>query len=150
MCVSTTLPHLFGRFTAVIHGHADLVRTLQQLRAMCVALENGREIAADDALIPSDLVLRFRRELAEHFAVEEAEAYFGVVIDENPALEPQIEALKADHLTMLDAADVLCLLALDASRWASLSRPTRELTTRLERHERAESALLRELFGAKP
>jgi hypothetical protein len=76
--------------------------------------------------------------------------YFGVVVEEEPSLSTQIVGLKWEHMIMLHAADVLCELAKDRGRWLYLSAPTRELVAELERHEQAESKLLRNLFFAKP
>src|SRR5512134_3429091 len=45
-----TLPHLFGRFTAVMRDHADIGKTLGQMRAMCAALDGG-EVALPNELL---------------------------------------------------------------------------------------------------
>lgn len=140
-----TLPHLFGRFTAVMRDHADIGKTLGQMRAMCAALDGG-EVALPNELLPTRLTFRLHGELSEHFAREEDDAYFGTVIDEEPSLASKIDMLKAEHWSMLGAAQMLCSLAVDSARWLELSRGARELMAQLERHERAESALLRDMF----
>jgi hypothetical protein len=142
------LPSLFGRFTAIFQDHDSLGKTMRRLRFMCAALEPAREPLALE-LSPAALLSEFRAALAEHFAAEESEQYFGTVVDEAPDLGPQIDRLKAEHVMMLEAAKLLSDLARDQSRWAQLPAPTRELVAQLERHERAESTLLRELFSPK-
>jgi hypothetical protein len=149
MSQPATLPHLFGRFTAVMRDHADIGKTLTQLRAMCAALDGG-EAALPSELLPTVLTFRLYRELSEHFATEEADAYFGTVIDEEPSLASKIDALKAEHWSMLHTADLLCRMAVDTSRWPDLLREAAELMAQLERHERAESALLRDMFHVRP
>jgi hypothetical protein len=69
------------------------------------------------------------------------------VVDEAPALAPQIAGLEWEHMTMLRAADVLSRLAEDRARWPELVVRTRELVAQLERHERAESRLLGQFFS---
>ena len=139
------LPHLFGRFTVVMRGHADVGRTLQQVRAMCEALDSGLELLPEP-LTPSRLITRLQAELSEHFALEEAQGYFGTVVEEEPALTSAIEALCAEHRAMLLALEDLLTLVLERAAWARLPRPMRELIRQLELHERAEAALLHELF----
>lgn len=139
------LPDLFGRFTIVMRGHADVGRTLQQLRAMCGALESGQGLLPE-SLTPLRLITKLRDELSEHFGLEEAPGYFGIVVEEEPTLESAIEALCAEHRVMLRALEELLALAPDRATWARLPGPILELVRQLELHERAEAALLRELF----
>jgi hypothetical protein len=113
---------------------------------MCGAIDNGRQPLPAE-LSPDVLILDLRVHLGVHFAAEEADEYFGTVIDEAPSLAPEIAGLKWEHLTMLKAADVLCGVARDRTRWSDLPGPTRELIAQLERHERNESRLLRGLFS---
>lgn len=140
------LPSLFGRFTAIFQDHDQLAKTLRRLRLMCGAIDDSRQSLPDE-LAPDVLIFDLRAHLGVHFAAEEAEEYFGTVIDEAPSLAPEIAKLKWEHLTMLKAADVLCGVARDRARWSDLPGPTRELIAQLERHERGESQLLRGLFS---
>lgn len=140
------LPSLFGRFNAIFRDHDHLAKTLRHLRAMCAALED-RESPLPDTLVPDVLIIALREDLGEHFAAEETDDYFGTVVEEAPSLAPEIAGLKWEHMTMLRAADVLCGLAREPARWHQLAAPTRELIGQLERHERAESRLLRSLFS---
>ncbi len=139
------LPHLFGRFTLVMRGHADVGRTLQQLRAMCEALESEPP-RLSDPLMPLRLITKLRNELSEHFALEEAQGYFGTVVEEEPALASAIAALCTEHQVMLFALEELLALVPDRAAWPRLPGPVRELVRQLELHERAEAALLHELF----
>lgn len=140
------LPSMFGRFTAIFRDHDHLATTLRRLRLMCAALEDDPH-ALPAELGPNLLIVELRADLAEHFAAEETDQYFGTVVDEAPALAPDIARLKSEHVTMLRAAEVLCDLARDRARWSRLPAPTRELIGQLERHEHAESKLLRSLFS---
>jgi hypothetical protein len=141
------LPSLFGRFTAILRDHDHLAQTLRELRVMCAAIADGRD-ALPSELTPARLIGELRDDLAEHFEAEESDDYFGVVVDEEPELTSQIAALKWEHLAMLRAVDALVRLAEDRSRWPQLPSPTRDLISQLERHERAESVLLRNLFSS--
>ena len=142
------LPSLFGRFNAIFRDHDHLAKTLRRLRSMCAAVESGKDPLPTE-LTPSHLILELRRDLGEHFAAEETDAYFGTVVDEAPALGSEIAALKWEHLAMLRSADALCEMARDSAKWSQLPLPTRELIEQLERHERAESKLLRSLFSGR-
>jgi hypothetical protein len=148
MAQSAPLPHLFGRFTTVLRGHADLQATLKLLRSMCAAIEDQPERLTEE-LTPSHLLRRFRDELTAHFAAEESYAHFGAIVEEEPGLATSIAELRHEHLLILRALDMLSNLAIDELRWSHLPRPTRELLQRLEQHERAETLLLRQLFGQR-
>jgi hypothetical protein len=147
--MSQPLPSLFGRFTAIYQEHDHLAKTLRRLRTMCAALEDGQAHLPAD-LSPEALFGQLQADLAGHFQAEESADYFGVVVEEEPSLAPQIAGLKWEHLSMLHAVDVLCQLAKDPERWLHLPGPTRELVAELTRHELAESRLLRALFSAPP
>lgn len=149
MSASSPLPSLFGRFTSIFQEHDRLGKTMRRLRAMCVALDEAQAPLPPD-LAPERLLSDLCADLAEHFAAEEADEYFGTVVDEAPALGGQIAGLKSEHVMMLEAAQMLKQLAMDESRWALLPSPTRELVAQFERHERAESTLLRQLFSPQP
>jgi hypothetical protein len=146
MTVASPLPSLFGRFTAILQQHDHLGKTLRRLRSMCAALENG-QVGLPAELAPRVLLVALRVDLGEHFGAEESAEYFGAVVDEAPALAPQIAGLEWEHMTMLRAADVLSRLAEDRARWPELVVRTRELVAQLERHERAESRLLGQFFS---
>jgi hypothetical protein len=139
------LPHLFGRFTTVLRGHADLHGTLRQLRTMCGALEDPSPAPAPE-LAPPRLLGRLRDELTAHFAAEEAASHYGAIVAEEPGLSAPVAELCHEHAIMLRALDALCSMAQDEPFWPHLPRPTRELLQRLEAHERAEAVLLRTLF----
>ena len=143
------LPSMFGRFTTILQAHDHLGKTLRQLRAMCVALEAEQELLPAE-LTPDALIAELLADLTAHFGAEESQEYFGVVLEEEPRLAPEIAGLKAEHMTMLRGVEVLHTLSKDRWRWLQLVAPTRELVAQLERHERAESKLLRGLFFSKP
>lgn len=144
MTQPANLPFLFGRFTAILQDHEHLGTTLKRLRAMCVALEAPNPNL--DALEPKRLLQDLQTDLSAHFGAEEADAYFGTIADEAPALATGIAQLKLEHTAMLAALSTLCRLASGSGNARELSLATRQLIAELERHERAESSLLRSLF----
>jgi len=144
--MSTELPSLFGRATTIFRDHQDLARTLRRLRTLCAALEARQAMPLAD-VAPARLLVELRTWLGEHFIAEESEDYFGVVRDEAPELAHAIGRLVEEHAEMLQTLDALARLARDPSGWSRLPEPVRGLMERLERHEHAESALLRRLFA---
>lgn len=147
MPTSANIPSLFGRFTAILQDHEHLGTTLKRLRVMCVTLEGPSPEL--DAIKPAALLEDLRTDLSGHFAAEEAESYFGTIVEEAPHLAHGIAQLRTEHAAMLGAIAALCRLAEDAERVAELCRATRKLIGELEQHERAESLLLRELFAPR-
>jgi hemerythrin len=144
MSESAPLPSLFGRFTAGLRDHDHLRTTLGRLREMCAAIQ--RQDGSADRLQPQTLLGELRVDLARHFSAEEAEGYFGTIVEEAPSLRPQVEALKNEHTVMLEVVDILCELALDVSDSPRLTDLARRLLARLEQHERRETALIRGLL----
>lgn len=136
---------MFGRFSAILKDHDHLGKTLKRLRKMCATLEVGEPQLSPD-LFPEPLFLELHADLKGHFASEESSEYFGAVVDEAPSLAPQIAALESEHQRLLKTVEQLLSFAEDRARWPALPVPTRDLVAELERHERAESSLLRELF----
>lgn len=145
MTAPANLPSLFGRFTAIFQDHEHLGTTLKDLKSMCVTLEARELLPA--TVWPRRLLEDLRDDLSGHFAAEEAESYFGTIAQEAPLLAPRISGLKNEHAALLNAIPALCGFAEKASRRTELSTATRRLMAKLERHERAESLLLRELFA---
>jgi hemerythrin len=144
--VTSPLPSLFGRFTAILKDHDHLKTTLGRLREMCAALEV--EIAElPPALAPERLLHELYDDMKEHFTAEESQAYFGAIMDEAPALRPRVAELISDHSVVLAAVQDLLNLARQPDGRTRLAFRTRELVAHLERHERAESVLLREFFS---
>ncbi|HYP99888.1 MAG TPA: hemerythrin domain-containing protein [Polyangiaceae bacterium] len=145
MTQAVPLPSLFGRFSAILKDHDHLGTTLKRLRLMCATLESGA-LELPPELFPPPLLDELYSDLKAHFASEESKAYFGTVIDEAPALAPQISILEWEHQCFLATVERLLSIANDRTHWSTLPPATRELVADLERHERAESTLLRELF----
>lgn len=139
------LPSLFGRFTTILKDHDHLGHTLGHLKQMCAALEAGAPELPTE-LAPQVLLDDLGTDLRAHFAAEESADYFGAVLDEAPSLGSQIAELEREHQSMLASIERLLPLAQVRERWAALLLPTRELIATLERHERSESVLLRQLF----
>lgn len=145
MTQSAALPSMFGRFTAILQDHEHLGTTLKQLRSMCAALEAAPPLLA--AVAPLELLEDLAGDLSRHFAAEEADSYFGTIVDEAPPLAARIAQLTTEHTAMLGAIIALCRFADDTSRYRELASAARQLLAQLERHERDESLLMRELLA---
>lgn len=149
MTAPAPLPSMFGRFSAILKDHDHLGITLKRLRKMCATLEAGAPELSPE-LLPASLFDELYADLKAHFASEESKEYFGTVIGEAPMLAPQIALLEWEHQSLLATVELLLDISNDEARWSTLPPPTRELVADLERHERAESTLLRELFFPRP
>lgn len=148
MSLPQSMPSLFGRFTAILKDHDHLGITLRELKALCSALDDGRDELPRE-LEPGRLLSALQTDLAQHFSAEESEEYFGTVVAEDPQLRAEIDTLKAEHATMLDTVGALVEIAADPARWTDLCGPTRRLVMQLERHEGSESKLLRSFFFSR-
>ena len=146
MTSNEAMPGLFGRFTAMVKHHEHLEATVLVLKGLCSALEAGQQERLLE-LQPRRLLSALRTSLVDHFGAEESEAYFGAVVAEAPQLEPEIALLKTEHAIMLGAVEPLLQLTEDPGRWSQLAALTRLLVLQLERHESAESKLLRDFSG---
>lgn len=144
MADQPSLPPLFGRLTAVLSEHEHLGVILRRLGQMCTTLDAQRELEAE--LSPAPLFRELRSDLERHFASEESDAHFGVIVQERPALDPNVDALKVEHRLMLSWIAQLLTLAEDQRQWPRLPVPTRRLIEKLREHERAETLLLQDFF----
>jgi Hemerythrin HHE cation binding domain len=112
MSETTSLPTLFGRFTAILSEHERFGVTLRRISAACPALESEHPAIAPD-LQPGSLFADLFAELSQHFVVEEAEAYFGTLVQERPTLLHRVAELKAEHGAMLKTITELCAITAD-------------------------------------
>lgn len=138
-------PPLFGRLTMVLNDHRQLEVTLVSLRRMCVQVESGGGGPASE-LDPAALIGSLIQSLSAHFAVEESPGYFGTVVSDRPALAEAVAELTAEHSEMLVTLRALHAVSASEASWQELPVPLLELVDRLERHERAETRLMREFF----
>jgi hypothetical protein len=115
--------------------------TLRRVADLCQALQSGR---AD--VDPASLFSQWRVDLELHFALEEANSYFGLVLRERPSLSQPITRLRHEHAAMLEQLDALRGLVTEPSRWPELVRPTAELIDAFRKHEHEEADLLQEFF----
>jgi hypothetical protein len=113
--------------------------TLEKLGELYVALQAGRR-----DLDPSSLLAQWRVDLELHFAIEEADSYFGSYLRDRPSLSHGIAELRAEHSALLEQVDRVRALAPDASRWAELAAQTTQLVERFRAHEHKEAELLQE------
>jgi hypothetical protein len=135
------LPSLFGRFTAILAAHEDLSAPLERLRDLCDALDAGAENLAW-RIKPPTLALDLQERLSTHFAVEEADIYFGTIAHDRPDLIVAVATLRAEHAVMLSLVERLRDLSTQSEAWRDLVLPGRVLLSMFEAHEQAESRLL--------
>jgi hemerythrin-like domain-containing protein len=132
------MPTLFGRATAIYGEHAELHGSVNELRALCVALKGGRPTTKLDA---RSALEHFLRRLRRHFAREESDGYFGTVVASVPDLNVDIAWLQAEHGEIIET--MLELLRMceyaDGQRLAGALERTLEA---FEAHERRETELI--------
>jgi iron-sulfur cluster repair protein YtfE (RIC family) len=133
-----------GRFTAIAGDHQRLSVRLRRLHDLCAALESERPVIGPE-LDPTTLLAELSAALTRHFEIEEADAYFGAIVQERPSVLHTIAELKLEHAAMLHSLVELGLLAADDRRWKELGVPISRLIAQLKVHEHAENELLQEL-----
>ncbi|HEV8547475.1 MAG TPA: hemerythrin domain-containing protein [Polyangiaceae bacterium] len=131
----------FGPPVPGVNEKGRLDATLRRLGDLYPALQAGQ---ADVA--PQTLLSELRVDLELHFALEEANAYFGVVLRERPSLSHGISKLRHEHATLLEKVERMRALAPDRARWSELATLTSELVDAFRAHEREEADLLQEFF----
>jgi iron-sulfur cluster repair protein YtfE (RIC family) len=131
------------RFTAIAKDHERLGVSVRRLGDMCSALESEQSALAPE-LEPVTLLADLLADLSQHFVAEEAQAHFGTMVLERPALVHKIAELIAEHRAMLQAIAELDAIAADERRWNELSTPARRLIARLRAHEHTENELLQD------
>lgn len=139
---STTMPTFFGRATAVVADHERLRLATDRLRALGSALRD----AFSEELEPRALLEEFRGQIAEHFAAEESDGYFGELATELPSLNAHVGRLRTDHRRMLELTNDLLRLADDEAGYVELAGGITRLLDHLRSHEHAENLLLQEYF----
>jgi hypothetical protein len=128
---------------AVLEDHAELDKTVAQLRSLCVAL-CGTHPPADPT--PAALVEEFEAHLIVHFAAEEAEEFFGSLVTEEPRLLQRVERLQAEHHDMVQALGHLVDFAQGGPPGPELAVRLGNFLEWFDAHEEAENALMQEFF----
>ena len=142
----TSVPRTrFRRFTTVSADHERLSVKLRRLHQLCKALESEQP-ALGPELDPVTLIAELLAALTRHFAIEEADAYFGTIVSERPSVQHKIAGLKLEHTAMLSVLVELRLLAEDDGRWKELAVPILRLIAQLQAHEHTENELLQEFM----
>jgi len=149
MAAGTSLPSLFGRFTALSSERGRLDVTLRCLDDLCTALASERAALGCD-IYPLAVIADLLVDLSQHFAAEERDAYFGTIVLEQPSLLPRVVELKAEHDALLRTIAELGTIAADDHRRSELLAPALRMVARLQSHEHAESELLQEYFLVSP
>jgi hemerythrin HHE cation binding domain-containing protein len=138
---TATISTPFGAVPALPAEPQRLDTTLRRVGELCQALDAGR-----GDVEPVALFSQLRVDLELHFALEEANSYFGVVLRERPSLSQPISRLRHEHAALLEKLEALRLIVGDPLRWAELSRPTAELVDAFRKHEHEEAELMQEFF----
>jgi hypothetical protein len=128
---------------AVLEDHAELDKTVSQLRELCLAL-CGNQAIADPG--PAALIEEFECQLILHLAAEEAEEFFGSLVTEQPSLLLRVERLQAEHGRMAEALDQVLESAKSGAPGPELAERITRFLNWFDAHEHAENALMQEFF----
>jgi hypothetical protein len=140
------LPTLFGRLTSLQGEHAELHTLLDRIRTICQVLTGHSDSATAGESERIQVIVEWRTRLSRHFETEESPRYFGTLVTERPALIPRVAELRAEHTAVLETLELLIRLAGDPDRTLEFAARTLGLIATLERHEQAESILMREFM----
>jgi iron-sulfur cluster repair protein YtfE (RIC family) len=135
--------------------HRDLMRRRRsverELSALAILAEEERGDEAEDTVMRAlSLLTALRRELKEHFALEESVGFLAAAADAAPRLSRRASRLTREHADV-DAALARLLQDLLSSqkspeRWATLLEVFAGLSETLLAHERAEEEMVRQAF----
>jgi iron-sulfur cluster repair protein YtfE (RIC family) len=135
--------------------HRDLMRRRRsverELSALAIlAEEEGGDEAEETVMRVLSLLTALRRELKEHFALEESVGFLAAAADAAPRLSRRASRLTREHADV-DAALARLLQDLLSSqkspeRWATLLEVFAGLSETLLAHERAEEEMVRQAF----
>jgi iron-sulfur cluster repair protein YtfE (RIC family) len=135
--------------------HRDLMRRRRsvelELSALVALAEEERGDESENVVMRAmSLLTALRRELKEHFALEESAGFLAAAADAAPRLSRRASQLAREHAAM-DAALGRILEGLLSSqkspeRWAALLESFARLSESLLAHERAEEEMVRMAF----
>lgn len=128
---------------AVLEAHAELDKTVSQLRELCVTLCGSGAPAGPD---PAALIEGFESQLILHLAAEEAEEFFGSLVTEQPSLLQRVERLQDEHLRMAEALGRIVESAKSGAPGPKLAERITRFLDWFDAHEHAENALMQEFF----
>jgi hemerythrin len=143
MPTTLTIPTLFGRATAVLGEHANLHRILDRLRDLRTKVGDGRAEPRPDR---RQLMQEFREQLCAHFAAEEDDGYFGMLVSASPALSTEVARLRREHEEFLLLVQRLVMLAESDGDREEFAVALSGFLDRFNAHEHAENLLLQEFF----
>jgi hypothetical protein len=139
--MSTAIPVLFGRITAVQRDHTVLLEMVERLRELQTTLN---ELVHDTPAEPLYLVQDFAIQLYAHFSSEESEAYFGALVSERPSLGPRVDDLRSDHELIVRTLASLPVRAAAGATGRELSTLLGNVLDFLQAHERRENLLMQD------
>lgn len=143
MPTTFSIPTLFGRATTVLGQHATLHVLLDRLRDACGSVADG---CSEPGVDRRRLIEELHEKLRIHFAAEEDEGYFGMVVSASPALSGQVTRLREEHEEFLSVVQRLLALAEAAPDREAFTDTLRGFLERFNAHERAENQLLQEFL----
>jgi iron-sulfur cluster repair protein YtfE (RIC family) len=133
--------------------HRDLMRRRRSVELELSALGDlGTEGAESEAMLmrAMSLLTALRRELQEHFSLEESVGFLKAATEAAPRLSRRAGQIGREHAEM-DAAlgeilDGLLSSQTSPDRWPGLAESFAEFSRTLRVHEQAEEQVLREAF----
>lgn len=140
-------------FDTVVEQHEELRELIADLREFLQGPrpESGKKGSHTWAFSLSEKLTRFHDKIFRHFREEEETGFLEELRRDNPSATHQLDALQADHATIL--ADVRALLGatLAYGEGKPTSRPrlrrwTTSILDQLSEHERQETELLQRTY----
>jgi hemerythrin len=140
-----TIPAFFGRATAILDEHAKLQTLMARLRDACTVACDGSAATGNEAE-RSRLLTEVRERLSRHFAAEEHEGHYGMLVSTQPALRTQVTRLQDEHQEFLRLIDHLLPRLTTSSEDAEFTLGVSAFLERFNAHEQRENALLQDFF----
>jgi len=132
-----------GSVDSRVNDRAEFDAAIARLRALSEALRAGQPESGPRAVA---LLEALETELLFRFAAEKIEEFVGALLTKQPRLLRRSERLEAEHAKIGDAIEQLVRFARRAPASVDLSERITRFLDGLERHERAENALMHEFL----
>jgi hypothetical protein len=145
MPATYTIPTLFGRATAVFGEHGSLHTLLSRLRDVSAGVGDG-SVETGNERDRQRLLEELRERLSLHFAAEEDDGYFGMLVATQPALHTAVTRLAGEHQEFLLTIDRLLGFGTTSSENQQFTLLLNGFLERFNAHEQRENTLLQEFF----
>jgi hypothetical protein len=130
----------------IIAEHRRLHRLMTQAHTAIIDFHRSDAKATTFDVVES--LRQVRKELAHHFAQEEADGFLSKAAACSPELAAEARRIEDEHPRLLESADALIAQAMDSDqsvqKRVALELAFDELRQHLDSHEMAENALLRQ------